>query len=98
MLSKDYMQLVEDTLRDAGIVVPLISDDSINFGFFAPGTGQGEVDIYAHNSYPLAFACSKPEVWSGLSNQYFPTDWYNIHIQQSPSTPYAILEVRFRCL
>lgn len=42
----DYMQYVEDQARNAGIVVPFISNDVNPLGYFAPGTGQGEVDIY----------------------------------------------------
>jgi beta-galactosidase len=41
-----YMQYVEDQLRNAGIVVPLISNDAYAAGHNAPGTGEGEVDIY----------------------------------------------------
>lgn len=41
-----YMQYVEDQLRSAGIVVPLISNDASASGHNAPGTGEGEVDIY----------------------------------------------------
>ena len=41
-----YMQYVEDQLHNAGIVVPLISNDASPRGHNAPGTGEGEVDIY----------------------------------------------------
>ncbi len=42
----DYMQYVEDQARNAGIVVPFISNDASAQGYNAPGTGKGEVDIY----------------------------------------------------
>ncbi len=45
-----YMQYVEDQLRKAGIVVPLISNDASPGGYNAPGTGEGEVDIYVRQS------------------------------------------------
>lgn len=47
-----YMQYVIDQARDAGVVVPMISNDVDNMGISAPGTGVGEVDIYGHDNYP----------------------------------------------
>lgn len=41
-----YMQYIEDQLHNAGIVVPLVSNDISPQGNNAPGTGVGEVDIY----------------------------------------------------
>lgn len=41
----NYMQAVEDQLRAAGIVVPFILNDARPQGLFAPGTGNGSVDI-----------------------------------------------------
>lgn len=41
-----YMQDVEDQLRNAGIIVPLISNDASPDGHNVPGSGVGEVDIY----------------------------------------------------
>lgn len=43
---KEFMQYVIDQARDAGIVVPMISNDAWPGGTSAPGTGLGEVDIY----------------------------------------------------
>jgi hypothetical protein len=40
------MQYVEDQARKAGIVVPFISNDAWTGAHNAPGTGEGEVDIY----------------------------------------------------
>lgn len=84
------MQEVEDYYRQAGIVVPLINNDGLNYGNFAPGTGVGQVDIYSHDSYPLGFDCSQPYNWTG---DYFPTNFYTVHEEQSPTTPYSISEV-----
>jgi hypothetical protein len=43
----ESMQILEDWYRDAGIVVPLISNDAnIRYGNYPPGSGEGEVDIY----------------------------------------------------
>lgn len=44
--NKKYMQYVVDQARKAGIVVPLINNDAFPGGTGAPGTGEGEVDIY----------------------------------------------------
>ena len=47
-----YMEYVEQQLRNAGIVVPLMNNDAYPAGNFAPGT-QGGVDIYGYDGYPL---------------------------------------------
>ncbi|KAJ5217780.1 Glycoside hydrolase family 35 [Penicillium citrinum] len=84
-----YMQYVEDQARKAGIVVPFLSNDAYAGGHNAPGTGEGEADIYGHDSYPLGFDCANPNVWpdGGL-----PTDFLTKHLAQSPSTPYSLVE------
>lgn len=41
-----YMQYVEDQARNAGIVIPLMSNDASPSGHDTPGSGVGEVDIY----------------------------------------------------
>ncbi|KAI2617103.1 glycoside hydrolase family 35 protein [Hypoxylon sp. NC1633] len=84
-----YMQYVEDQARNAGIVVPLISNDAAPLGRNAPGTGLGEVDIYGHDAYPVMFDCSTPSTWPplALSGIYHQT-----HMLQSPSTPFSLLE------
>ncbi|CAI7608584.1 unnamed protein product [Penicillium glandicola] len=84
-----YMQYVEDQARNAGIVVPFINNDAWGGGHNAPGTGEGAVDIYGHDSYPLGFDCANPSTWpaNGL-----PTTFYATHMEQSPSTPYSLVE------
>lgn len=84
------MQYVEDQARNAGIVVPLISNDAAPDGNYAPGSGVGAVDIYGHDSYPLGFDCANPNTWPSGA---IPTDFYTLHMEQSPSTPYSIDEV-----
>ena len=42
----DYLKYVNDQVRKAGIVVPLINNDAWQGGTGAPGTGKGAVDIY----------------------------------------------------
>jgi beta-galactosidase len=85
-----YMQYVEDQAHKAGIVVPLLSNDAWAAGHNAPGTGEGEVDIYGHDSYPLGFDCANPSVWP---DNALPTYFRESHLEQSPSTPYSLVEV-----
>ena len=51
--SGQYFYDVEQQYRQAGIVIPIISNDAGPEGHEAPGTGLGSVDIYGHDSYPL---------------------------------------------
>ncbi|KAJ5578415.1 CAZyme family GH35 [Penicillium hispanicum] len=84
-----YMQYVEDQARNAGIVIPFISNDASPDGHNVPGSGAGAVDIYGHDSYPLGFDCANPATWPSGD---LPTDFYTLHMEQSPSTPYSIVE------
>ncbi|KAL9619062.1 MAG: hypothetical protein Q9160_006317 [Pyrenula sp. 1 TL-2023] len=87
--NREYFAYVEQQFRDAGIVVPFIDNDAAAQGLFAPGTGLGSVDIYGHDSYPLGFDCANPYTWpSGR----LPTYFRSTHLQQSPSTPYSLVE------
>ncbi|KAH3918288.1 beta-galactosidase [Parastagonospora nodorum] len=83
-----YMEYIYKQIRDAGIVVPLISNDASAKGNNAPGK-PAPVDIYGHDGYPLGFDCANPEVWP---DNNLPTNWNQLHQQQSPSTPYSIIE------
>ena len=57
-----YMAAVEQKFRDAGIVVPSISNDAYPHGYFAPGTGSGAVQIYGHDGY-RQIALLDPKLW-----------------------------------
>ncbi|KAF5675342.1 beta-galactosidase [Fusarium circinatum] len=85
----DYLKYVNDQVRKAGVVVPLINNDAWPGGTGAPGTGPGAVDIYGHDGYPVGFDCSNPYNWpkDGL-----PTTWHAEHEKISPNTPYSIVE------
>ncbi len=85
----NYFMAVEEQLRNAGIVVPFISNDQTPNGFFAPGNGTGTVDIYGHDTYPLGFDCGNPTIWP---QRDLPTDYRALHLEQSPNTPYALVE------
>ncbi|KAL9091821.1 MAG: hypothetical protein Q9159_001193 [Coniocarpon cinnabarinum] len=84
----DYFQTVEDQYRNAGIVVPLISNDNAPKGLFAPGT-PAAVDIYGHDSYPQGFNCRSPYTWNDGA---LPTNFRTLHEEQSPTTPYSLIE------
>ncbi|KAM0542864.1 hypothetical protein ACHAPJ_012587 [Fusarium lateritium] len=87
--SHSYLKYVNDQARKAGVVVPLINNDAWQGGTGAPGTGEGAVDIYGHDGYPVGFDCSNPYNWpkDGL-----PTTWHAEHEKTSPNTPYSIVE------
>ncbi|KAI0885950.1 glycoside hydrolase family 35 protein [Annulohypoxylon maeteangense] len=87
--SGNYMQYVEDQAKNAGVVVPLISNDAVALGRNAPGTGLGEVEIYGHDAYPVMFDCANPSTWPllALSGTY-----HQIHELQSPLTPFSLVE------
>ena len=87
--NRKYMAFVEQQLRDAGIVVPLIDNDNLVLGNWAPGTGLGAVDLYGIDAYPLRYDCAAPTSWT--PNE-IPTDWYTLHEEESPSTPFAVPE------
>ncbi|KAJ5613996.1 hypothetical protein N7528_007650 [Penicillium herquei] len=84
-----YMQYVEDQARNAGVVIPLMNNDAGAEGHNAPGTGIGQVDIYGHDSYPLGFDCANPYTWPSGD---LPTTFYTEHMEQSPTTPYSLVE------
>lgn len=84
----DYMNGLMKQFRDLGIVVPFINNVAWPSGINAPGT-DAPVDIYGHNSYPLGMNCSDPTNWAdgGL-----PSNWRKTHLEQSPNTPYLLVE------
>ncbi|KAI4124293.1 MAG: hypothetical protein LQ338_004868 [Usnochroma carphineum] len=86
---RTYFQAVEDQYRAAGIVVPFISNDAAPHGYLAPRTGNGSVDIYGHDAYPLGFDCANPDLWPDGA---LPTNFRTLHLEQSPSTPYSLVE------
>ncbi|GME65761.1 Glycoside hydrolase family 35 [Neofusicoccum parvum] len=88
--NENYWGIVEEQFRDAGIVVPFISNDASPQGYFAPGSNWShQVDIYGHDGYPLGFDCANPYTWPDGA---LPTTWRTLHEEQSPSTPYSVVE------
>ncbi|GAQ05349.1 probable beta-galactosidase E [Aspergillus lentulus] len=88
-MNKEVMAYAEKQLRDAGVVVPTVVNDNKNLGYFAPGTGLGETDLYGIDAYPMRYDCGNPYVWPTYR---FPRDWQQTHRNHSPSTPFAIME------
>ncbi|QKX55508.1 uncharacterized protein TRUGW13939_02601 [Talaromyces rugulosus] len=84
-----YMQYIMDEARSNGIVVPFLSNDPGPYGHNAPESGVGAVDVYGHDYYPLGFSCSNPDNWTSFE---LPTDFYQTHESQSPTTPYSLVE------
>ncbi|GFG08426.1 probable beta-galactosidase E [Aspergillus lentulus] len=88
-MNKEVMAYAEKQLRDAGVVVPTVVNDNKNLGYFAPGTGLGETDLYGIDAYPMRYDCGNPYVWPTYR---FPRDWQQTHRNHSPTTPFAIME------
>lgn len=59
-------------------------------GVFPLGEKKANVaSIDGHDGYPLGFDCANPTTWP---DGRLPTNYRTLHLQQSPSTPYAIVE------
>ncbi|KAH8201454.1 hypothetical protein TruAng_004378 [Truncatella angustata] len=84
----EYIETVNELFRDAGIVVPFVNNEAAIIGLFTPEKPGGP-DIYGHDSYPIGWDCAHPSNWSAGN---LPTDWRELHLEQSPNTPYAIPE------
>ncbi|KAF2673094.1 glycoside hydrolase family 35 protein, partial [Microthyrium microscopicum] len=91
MENKKYMQGVKQMFLDRGIVVPLYVNDNTVSGYFAPGTGVGELDLYGIDAYPLRYDCWNPSVWPIIR---FPENWHKLHLKQSPNAPLAVTELQ----
>ena len=76
-MNREYMDLVEQQLLDAGITVPLIVNDNQVKGYWAPGSGLGATDIYGIDAYPLRYDCESLRFPNDRSRSYFPTDTFN---------------------
>lgn len=84
----EYIDNVNKLFRDAGIVVPFINNEAAAIGLFVPGEPGGP-DIYGHDNYPIGWTCSQPDNWTVGA---LPTNFRELHLEQSPTTPYAVPE------
>lgn len=96
---RDYVEYVMQQYRDSGIVVPIINNEAHPYGILTPGDEKGAPDIYSHDGYPVSFDCANPDIWVHDPADWtgLPTDWRALHEEQSPSTPYSIMEVSRLC-
>ncbi|KAI0129915.1 lactase [Xylariales sp. AK1849] len=83
-----YIEAVKQQFRDAGVVVPFVNNEAAIIGLFTPEKPGGP-DIYGHDSYPIGWNCVDPSNWTQGT---LPTDWRKLHLEQSPETPYTIVE------
>ncbi|KAI0552899.1 glycoside hydrolase family 35 protein [Xylaria curta] len=85
----EYIGGVNQQYRKAGVVVPLVNNEAAIIGLFTPDKPGGP-DIYGHDSYPIGWDCANPE--NNWTPGKLPTDWRQLHLEQSPNTPYSIPE------
>ncbi|KAK7409212.1 hypothetical protein QQX98_008588 [Neonectria punicea] len=89
-LEPGWMHFIEDRLRDAGVVVPTISNDGSPRRRWV-NSGGYKIEIYGHDAHPMGIDCSNPKEYNG-KNKDLPTNWDALHQLHSPYTPYSILE------
>ncbi|KAK6811433.1 hypothetical protein RU639_012817 [Aspergillus parasiticus] len=83
------MQYFIDKARDAGIVVPITTNDASNNGYNALGTGLGAADIYGYDQCPVGVRCYNLYDWpAGQLND----GYWNAHLALNPSAPHLIAE------
>ncbi|KAF9008853.1 glycoside hydrolase family 35 protein [Cyathus striatus] len=75
-------RLIQD-LRDAGIEVPITTNDAW------PGGHYTSVDVYGYDSYPNGFDCSNPYVWQADA---IPESFWDAHQSINPEDPNAVYE------
>jgi hypothetical protein len=80
------MKAIEDKFRQDGMTVPFTFNDPSTDDNFA--TGEGAVDIYGWDAYPLGFDCSHPTVWPNSD----PTNYRSYHAGVNPDEPMALYE------
>ncbi|KAJ5811527.1 hypothetical protein N7474_007828 [Penicillium riverlandense] len=82
-----YFKAVEDQYRDAGIVIPFISNDNSPHGYFYD-QGPPKWPVYGHDSYPKGF---DDDIYQWPANA-LPTDYGELHEEMAPDTPYSVME------
>lgn len=80
-LHAEYMAHVKSVFEDAGVVVPLMANDAVPAGNWAPGSGQGAADIYAIDDYPFPYGLSCESVHPIGTNLVHNTD---VHARKVP--------------
>lgn len=90
-IDASYMQALEDKFRADGMTVPFTFNDPWTGNHFA--NGEGSVDIYGWDGYPLGFDCSNPDVWPYNVSTYYRA----YHEGVNPTEPMAIYEFQGKC-
>jgi Glycosyl hydrolases family 35 len=85
-LDPSYMVALADKYKKDGMTVPTTFNDPWTGGHWA--TGEGAVDIYGWDSYPVLFDCSHPDVWPSNVSTYFR----DFHASTNPTEPMALYE------
>ncbi|KAI9286237.1 glycoside hydrolase superfamily, partial [Umbelopsis sp. AD052] len=85
-LDPSYMVALADKYKKDGMDVPTTFNDPWTGGHWA--TGEGAVDIYGWDSYPVLFDCSHPEIWPSNVSTYFR----DFHASTNPTEPMALYE------
>ncbi|KAH8556835.1 glycoside hydrolase family 35 protein [Umbelopsis sp. PMI_123] len=81
-----YMAAVEAKYKADGMTVPTTFNDAWTGDHW--NTGEGSVDIYGWDNYPVLFDCSHPNVWPSNVSTYFR----DFHASTNPTEPMALLE------
>ncbi|GLB33461.1 putative beta-galactosidase, domain 3 [Lyophyllum shimeji] len=79
----DYEKKLIQSLRDAGVTVPITHNDAW------PGGHLTMVDIYGYDSYPNGFDCSNPYVWK---SDAVPEWFWGAHMSINPEDLNAVYE------
>jgi hypothetical protein len=104
---QDYFIYVEEQLRRAGIIVPLINNEAYARGAVTPDT-KADIDIYGFDGYPLGeYDCiltlAGTMSWHFLlgfdcanpqtwPDQALPTGYADSHAEFGGGTPFSLLE------
>ncbi|KDR83515.1 hypothetical protein GALMADRAFT_56290 [Galerina marginata CBS 339.88] len=78
-----YESKLMQSFRDAGVTVPLTTNDAW------PGGHYTTVDVYGYDSYPNGFDCSHPDTWSPTA---VPEYFWGSHLQYNPQDLNAVYE------
>ncbi|KAF8467613.1 glycoside hydrolase superfamily [Kalaharituber pfeilii] len=80
--ANEYMTMISQAYRDAGIVVPIFHNDVGMARAWLPKNYPGVLDIYGLDGYPRGFDCNYP-----LEHFYIRTDYYNYFKKWYPDGP-----------
>ncbi|KAI8578859.1 hypothetical protein K450DRAFT_156599, partial [Umbelopsis ramanniana AG] len=85
-IDPSYMQAIADKFREDGMTVPSTFNDPWPGDHFA--RGEGSVDIYGWDGYPVQFDCRNPDIWPVNASTYYR----EFHANVNPTQPMALYE------